>query len=72
MKNAGTVLIVSGAVLLLLGVFLHAGGNLSWLGRLPGDVRVSRPGFSFFFPVTTCIVISIIISVIIYLARMLK
>ncbi|MRR14724.1 DUF2905 domain-containing protein [archaeon] len=72
MKNAGTILIVSGAVLVLLGIFLLAGGSLSWLGRLPGDVRISRPGMSFFFPVTTCIVISIVISVIFYLARMLK
>ncbi len=72
MKHAGTILIVSGAALVLLGIFLHAGGTLSWLGRLPGDVRISKPGLSFFFPVTTCIVISIVISAIFYLARMLK
>jgi hypothetical protein len=72
MKNAGTILILSGIALVALGLFLHAGGSLSWMGRLPGDVRMTRPGFGFFFPVTTCIVISIVISVILYLSRIIK
>jgi hypothetical protein len=61
--------------LIVLGVVIAATG-LAWpwlrrlpFGRLPGDVHVVREGFSFHFPIVTCIVISIVVSVILWLFR---
>jgi len=72
MRQLATPLILAGFTLVLLGLFFGLGGNLSWLGRLPGDIRVTRPCFSFYFPITTSILISIIASLIIYLIRQLR
>ena len=62
-------------LLIVIGLIFVAVG-LAWpwlarigLGRLPGDIRVERDGFGFFFPITTCIVISIVVSFIIWLLR---
>jgi len=59
--------IVFGLILIILGTFLTLGGKIPWLGRLPGDIYIHRKGFSFYFPITTCILISIIISFVIWL-----
>ncbi len=72
MKHAGMILMAAGAVLLIFGILLWSGWGLSWFGRLPGDIRIERPGFGISLPITTCILISIILSVIFYLLRMLK
>ncbi|HPC47568.1 MAG TPA: DUF2905 family protein, partial [Deltaproteobacteria bacterium] len=51
MRGLGTFLIGAGLVLVVLGVvFTMGGGPLSWLGRLPGDIVVERPGMRFYFP----------------------
>jgi hypothetical protein len=60
----GKTLMIFGAVLLLVGAVLHFGGKISWLGKLPGDIHVEKENFSFYFPVVTCIVISIILTVV--------
>ena len=61
--------------LIIAGIVCVAVG-LAWpwlsrigLGRLPGDIRIERDGFGFFFPITTCIVISIVVSVLFWLFR---
>lgn len=72
MKNAGLILILFGAVFVIAGIFLYAGGNLSWLGKLPGDIRIVKPGYRIYFPITTCLLISIILSVLFYLIRMFR
>lgn len=61
--------------LIVLGLFIAAVGVLwPWvsklpLGRLPGDILIDRPGFRFFFPVTTLVIISIVISLILMIFR---
>ena len=62
-------------LLVVIGVVCIAVG-IAWpwltrigLGRLPGDIRVEREGFGFFFPITTCIVISLVISLVLWLFR---
>lgn len=62
-------------LLVVIGVVCIAVG-IAWpwltrigLGRLPGDIRVEREGFGFFFPITTCIVISLVISLVVWLFR---
>ena len=52
--------------MVLLGLILIAAGNLSgkvpWLGRLPGDIHIERGNWSFYFPLATCLVISIVLT----------
>ncbi len=60
----GKTLIVSGIVLAVLGGLILLSGHIPWLGKLPGDIRIKRDGFSFYFPLTTCIIISILLTLI--------
>ncbi len=66
-----------GRSLIILGLFLAAAGLLisfapklpTWLGRLPGDIHIKRANFSFHFPLMTCLIISAVISFIMWLFR---
>lgn len=60
---AGLVIVVLGSVIYLIGDKLH------WFGRLPGDIRVEKENFKFFFPITTMVIMSIILNLIILLVR---
>lgn len=60
--------ITLGAVLLLVGILWPFIGKIP-LGRLPGDIIINRPGLKFFFPVTTMVIISLILSVIAWFLR---
>ena len=64
MPEIGKVLVIFGVVLTLLGLALWSGFGAGWLGRLPGDIRIERGHSSFYFPIVTCIIISILLSVI--------
>lgn len=66
MDFAGKFLIITGFVLIVIGLFFILGGQSSWLGRLPGDFVIHKKNFSFYFPVTTCVLISIFFSVILF------
>ena len=72
-SGAGKLFILLGAVLLLIGLALTVlgkwpgSGGLSWLGRLPGDLVVKRDNFSFYFPLTTSLLISIALTLVFYL-----
>lgn len=60
----GKLLIISGSVLVLLGLVLSwAPGLLGWFGHLPGDIRIERENGSFYFPVTSMIIVSIVLSI---------
>ena len=66
----GKYIIIIGLCLLVIGViiyFFH--DKLHWIGNLPGDIRVKRENFNFYFPITTMIVFSLALSLIIYLVR---
>jgi hypothetical protein len=61
MTQLGKLLVGIGLVLFCLGVILWLWGDkLSWIGRLPGDIRIEQPGFSFYFPITTMVLVSIV------------
>ncbi|HPW69818.1 MAG: DUF2905 domain-containing protein [Deltaproteobacteria bacterium] len=72
MRDMGAMLILFGAILLAIGALFYFGGGISWLGKLPGDIRIERPGFSFYFPITTGILISIVASLVIFIIRMFR
>lgn len=62
--NLGKWLIGLGAIFLLAGLVIWLfGDRLGWLGNLPGDVRIEKENFSFYFPVTTMIIVSIVLSI---------
>jgi hypothetical protein len=62
MQEIGKLLAIIGGVLLLLGLALLSGFGAGWLGRLPGDIRIERGNSGFYFPIVTCIILSIILS----------
>ena len=69
MPELGKILIVLGIAIVVLGVLLTFGGRIPWLGNLPGDIHIQRGRFSFYFPIITCIVISAVISLVLYFFR---
>ena len=69
MPEVGKLLVVIGAVIVLLGLALWSGVGAGWLGRLPGDIRIERQHSTFYFPIATCIVLSIVLSLLFSLFR---
>ena len=69
MAGLGKILISIGLLLALIGLLFSFAGKLPWLGHLPGDISIERERFSFYFPLTTCILISLIISLVVYFFR---
>ncbi len=64
-ENIGKALMIMGALILLLGIIITAASGLPLLGRLPGDIFIHKDGFSFYFPLATSVIISILLTVII-------
>jgi uncharacterized protein HemY len=69
MDGFGKSLIYIGLVLVVVGVLFSLGGKIPWLGHLPGDIYIQRERFSFYFPITTCLLVSVIITLVLYLLR---
>jgi hypothetical protein len=68
-NEVGKFLVIGGLILAAIGALLWAGFGKGWLGRLPGDIQVSKGNFTFYFPVVTCILASIILTFILWLFR---
>lgn len=69
MLGLGKTLIYLGIVLVIVGAIIVLAGKLPWLGHLPGDIAIERDRFSFYFPLATCILISVIVSLVLYFFR---
>ena len=67
MTQLARVLIATGIIFILAGVLMYAFGKIPGMGKLPGDIFIKKENFSFYFPLTTCILISLIISFILFL-----
>ena len=67
MGDLGRLLVVLGVLIVLVGLVLMLVGRVPRLGRLPGDISVQRGNWSFYFPLTTSILISVLVSVLLYL-----
>lgn len=65
----GRSLIIIGILLILIGVIFSLSSKIPFIGRLPGDIFIKRDNFTFYFPLATSIIISIIISLILYIFR---
>ena len=68
----GKFLIIVGSVLILLGVLITYGHKLPFLGKLPGDILIEKGNFKIYFPIATSILLSILISLIVYVYQRLK
>jgi len=69
-SDTGKYIIVAGVLIVLLGIviyFFH--DKLGWIGRLPGDIRIEKENFKFYFPITTMIIFSLAITIIIQLIK---
>lgn len=67
--HPGKILISLGIMLILAGVLITWGGKIPLLGRLPGDLRIERDNFTFYFPLGTSILISIVLSLLFWIFR---
>lgn len=63
----GKILITTGAVLLVLGAIFLLSGKLPWIGKLPGDIVIHRKNFTFYFPLATGLIASLILTLILWL-----
>lgn len=71
-SGLGRWLILVGLILVVAGVVLSLFGRISWLGNLPGDIRIERDGFSFYFPITTCILLSVVLTLLVWLIGLFR
>jgi hypothetical protein len=69
MQDFGKLLVIAGLVLAAAGAWLWSGRGFGWLGRLPGDISYQRGNFSFYFPLATCIVFSLVLTLLAWLFR---
>ena len=69
MNGLGRPLIIMGLILLTVGIIVTLAPRIPWIGKLPGDIYLKRENFSFYFPLGTCIVLSALLSLILWLFR---
>jgi hypothetical protein len=67
MPDLGRTLVVLGIAVVLVGLVLMVAPSIPWLGKLPGDVLVRRERFTFYFPIVTCLLVSVVLTVIVNL-----
>jgi hypothetical protein len=75
MQDIGRIVIVAGAIVVAVGVVLYMGWGtmlFGWMGRLPGDIRIERDNSRFYFPIVTCIVLSLVLSLVIRIVFWIK
>jgi len=65
----GKLLVLLGVFIVLMGLLLMAGDKIPWIGKLPGDILVKKERFTFYFPLTTSILISILLTLLFTLFR---
>ncbi|MCS7281185.1 MAG: DUF2905 domain-containing protein [Desulfobacterota bacterium] len=64
MGGIGKILIFAGLMLVLLGIIFALGEKIPYIGKLPGDIHIKKERFSFYFPLTTSLLISLILTII--------
>jgi Protein of unknown function (DUF2905) len=68
-RELGKFVIVVGVIMTLVGLVMWSGFAPKWLGRLPGDIRIERGNSAFYFPIVTCIILSILLSLLLSIFR---
>lgn len=67
MPDLGKLLIILGAVIVVIGLAFTFGPRIPFLGRLPGDIAINRGNVHFYFPIVTCLVLSVVATIILNL-----
>jgi Protein of unknown function (DUF2905) len=70
--SPGWMLLFLGLVIACLGLVWILAPSIPWLGRLPGDIRVERPHFRFYLPIVTCLLLSLFLTLIMYIVRQFR
>lgn len=65
-SNFGKILIFAGMILTIAGILFVFGPKIPWLGKLPGDIYIKKENFTFYFPLATSILLSVILSIIMF------
>jgi membrane protein implicated in regulation of membrane protease activity len=68
-QELGKLLCLAGLAIMLIGLFLWSGVGNGWFGRLPGDIAVHRGNVRFYFPIVTCLILSALLSFVLWLFR---
>ena len=68
-SGLGKMLVIAGLVIVGIGLLVWLGGKIPGIGRLPGDILIRRGNFTFYFPIVTSILISIVLSLILFFLR---
>jgi hypothetical protein len=69
MNEMGKLLVLLGLLLVVVGVLLWSGVGRGWFGHLPGDIHYARGNFSFHFPLLTCLLLSVVLTLLLWLLR---
>ncbi len=69
MASFGKALVLLGILLTVAGVILMLGARIPWLGHLPGDIYIKKDHFTFYFPLATCLLLSLLLSLVLYFFR---
>ena len=69
MAPLGKALVFAGLLIAAVGALLLLSGKIGWIGRLPGDITIRRDNFTFHFPLATCLLVSVILSLLFWLFR---
>ena len=72
MESLPKALIIAGIALLALGLVLQLAPSLPLLGKLPGDLRIERPGFRLYLPITSCLLLSALLSGVLWIVSRLR
>ena len=69
-SQTGKFIIVAGVIIVIIGVIIYFfSDKLNFLGKLPGDIRIEKENFRFYFPITTMIILSILLTVIVNIIK---
>jgi len=72
-EGIGKIIIIAGVIMVVLGLILAFGSHISFLGKLPGDILIKKNGISFYFPVVTFLLLSVILTLVInFILRFIK
>lgn len=69
MNEIGKLLVIAGLLMAAVGAMLWSGFGRGWLGRLPGDIQYSKGNAHFYFPIVTCLLLSALLTLIMWLLR---
>ena len=68
----GWILLILGLIIAGIGLVWLLAPSIPWLGRLPGDIRIERENFRFYFPLVTCLLLSLLLTLVVWLIRVFR